>query len=91
VAPRRIRIARVCEFLAAAGGEVWDCWRKMNEGTDVRELHPLPTVGVDAHPLRAKNSLTAYAAAGVVPSSASRSRTRREHKPNRVSRSASVL
>ncbi len=59
-------IPRVCEFLAATGGEVWDCSRKVNEGTNVRELHPLPTVGVDAHPPRAKNSLAAYAAASSI-------------------------
>jgi hypothetical protein len=75
-------IAEVCEFLAATGGEIQDCSRKVVEGTNVRELHPLPTVGVHAHPPRAKSSLAVYAAAGVVPSSASRSRTRAEHKPN---------
>jgi hypothetical protein len=67
-----LHIAKICEFLAATGGETQDWSRKVDEGTDMRELHPP----------HAKNSLAVYAAAGVVPSSASWFRTRAEHKPN---------
>jgi hypothetical protein len=50
----------------------------------VSEFHPLPTVGVEAHPPFAKSSLVVYAAAGVVPSLASRVRAEVKNKPNTV-------
>jgi hypothetical protein len=55
--------------------------RKVVWGTAVRELHPPPTVSVEAHPPSAKSSLVVYAAAGVVPNFASRFRAAFKHKP----------
>jgi hypothetical protein len=76
-------IAEVREFLTATGGRTWDCSEKSFRGTDVRELHPPPTVSVGAHPPSAKSPLVVYPAAGVVPNYTSRFRAAFKHKPNK--------
>ncbi len=80
---KQVAIAEICEFLAATGGEIQDCSQKLGEGTYVRELHPLPANCRSwCSPSAGKKKIPLYAAAGVVPSAASRSLTRAEHKRN---------